>query len=260
MSIEERKQKERDFHNEREAARQANPEHYQQHYANKKFYAICGKSRSYIFDWIKENCAGKKVLDYCCGTGELAMEIAKFADEVHGVDISDESITTCKQRAEIQGVSGKTHFSVMDAENLEYEDNTFDVVVESGVLHHLELEKAFSEMARILAPTGQVLCQEALAHNYFIHRYRRRTPHLRTEWEVDHILRVEDINLAQKHFSSFDIKFFHLASIAAIPLVDKPGFGALLSALDAVDSILLQLPWIRKQAWQAVFTLAEPNK
>jgi hypothetical protein len=83
---------------------------------------------------------------------------------------------------------------------------------------------------------------------------------LRTPGEIDHILKVQDIRKAKSYFANVDVKYFHLASIAAIPLVNKPGFRFLLSTLNLVDEVLLRVPLVRRQAWQAVFVLSKPHK
>jgi hypothetical protein len=128
-------------------------------------------------------------------------------------------------------------------------------------LHHLDLDKAYADLARVLKPAGKMICTEALGHNVLIQRYRRRTPHLRTEWEVEHILHKKDIELAKKYFNTVKILgFFHLASIAAVPFRNSIAFSGILRSLETVDSLLLKIPGIRWQAWQVVFVLSNPKK
>ena len=62
-----------------------------------------------------------------------------------------------------------------------FKDNTFDIGVEYGALHHVELDRALAELSRVLKPNAKMLCIEAMRHNPLIHAYRR-TPHLGTEW------------------------------------------------------------------------------
>ena len=146
----------------------------------------------------------------------------------------------------------------MDAENTEFEENTFDIIHEYGALHHLALDAAFDELARIVKPDGCVVCTEALRHNPLIHAYRRRTPHLRTRWEAKHILGVPEINSARRCFSEVSLRFFHLFALAAVPFRKRKLFRLLLSGLNRVDSLVLRLPFVRRMAWIAVFVLAKP--
>lgn len=229
-------------------------------WSNMKYYAIERKSRSVVLDWLHVNCKGKKVLDYCCGNGDDGILIAKNgAADVIGIDISDTSIRNCTDKAKDLRVNNLT-YKVMDAEELSFESEIFDIVSEYGALHHLNLSKAFSEIARVLKPDGKAICVEALGHNKAIHFYRKLTPHLRTEWEAEHILRKKDIELANQYFNKIDILgFFHLAAIAAVPFRNSSRFSMVLGFLESLDNVLLKLPWLKWQAWQVVFVLSDPK-
>ena len=229
-------------------------------WSNFKFYSVERKSRAHFDNWLLTRCPGKRLLDYGCGNGEDSILAAKNGATVVGIDISEVSIAHCKQRALAAGVRESTEFQVMDAEALRFEDNSFDLIMEYGVLHHLDFSAAMREIARVLRPTGAVVCTETLGHNPLIRAYRRRTPHLRTAWEAEHILRKETIELARKWFAKIDLRFYHLATLAAVPFRRAPLFGPVLTCLEAVDAVLLRIPFIRWQAWQAVIELSQPRK
>jgi len=152
-------------------------------------------------------------------------------------------------------------FYQMDAEHVKFSDNYFDIISEYGSLHHLDLEKAYSELARVLKPDGKCVCTETLGHNPIIHHYRKKTSQLRTKWEVDHILRRKEIEMAEIWFKEVEILgFFHLASIAAVPFRNLTIFNIILSALEALDRALLKLPILKWQAWQVIFLLSGPKR
>jgi ubiquinone/menaquinone biosynthesis C-methylase UbiE len=228
---------------------------------NMKYYAIERKSRNMVLDWFKENCQGKRVLDYCCGNGEDGVFIAQNgAQEVVGIDISEVSIEHCKKLAENQGVQSITSYCIRDAEATGFEDNSFDIITEYGALHHLDLEKAFAEMQRIIKPDGKIICNEALGHNLLIHLYRKVTPSLRTSWEVEHIMRKQDFRVAARYFEKIDIHFYHLFTLGAVPFRKTGFFPALLNFLEKMDHVILEMPFLKWQAWQAVFILSKPKK
>jgi ubiquinone/menaquinone biosynthesis C-methylase UbiE len=230
-------------------------------WVNMKYYSIERRSRELVLDWFLRECSGKRVLDYCCGNGEDGRIIAKCgANEVVGIDISEISIANCAELAKRDGVHATTTYLIRDAESTNFDDNSFDIITEYGALHHLDLEKAFAEMGRILRPTGKAICNEALAHNPFIHLYRKLTPHLRTAWEADHIMRKQDFLLASKYFGKIQIKLFHLSTLCAVPFRKSPLFLPLLTVLELVDSLLLKLPVLKWWAWQTVFILSDPRK
>lgn len=255
--MEERKQKEAEFHDLiRNKATLADPAQREYYTANRKFYSITRASRSYFEGWIRERCPGKRVLDFGCGDGEYALFAAQHHATAVGVDISPVSVENARSEARRRGLVDRCTFAVQDVEALEFPDGSFDLVCESGVLHHLDLDKAYAEMARVLKPGGQVICTETLVHNPLIHWYRKRTPHLRTEYEVQHILGVPQILKARDYFDSVDIKFFHLASLLAVPWRNTPVFKPLLLVLEVVDAALLSLPGIQRQAWIAVYVMS----
>lgn len=230
-------------------------------WGNFKYYAIERHSLELMKRWLLEGAPGGSVLDYCCGNGEESVYVAKHgAQSVVGIDISPVSIENCKSLARREGVADRVDFRVMDAEALEFQDNSFDLIMEYGVLHHLDLDRAMGELARVLKPGGSIVCTETLAHNPFIAAYRRRTPHLRTLWEADHILGRKSFTTIEEHFGKIERHFFHLTTLGAVPLRHTPVFGPVLAGLRAVDRVLLSIPGLQWQAWQVVFRLSNPRK
>jgi ubiquinone/menaquinone biosynthesis C-methylase UbiE len=270
-TLEERKQEEIAFHDQlREAnlAQRWSPElepsiQADPLWANMKYYSVERRTLTYVEDWLRQHAADAVVLDYCCGNGDDSIRLAREfgAREVVGIDISPKSIENCRQRAREAGVESRTRFEVMDAEALEFPDDTFDVVNIYGVLHHLELRRAYAEIARVLKPGGRAIATEALRHNPAIHLYRRLTPQLRTAWEVDHILGRREVRLAERYFREVNAQCFDLATLAAVPFRNRPAlFDPVLRWLEAVDAAVLRIPGIRWLAWKVVFTMSGPRK
>ena len=228
--------------------------------ANKKYYAIDESNRRFVQQFVEERCKGKRVLDYCCGNGQYTVWLAESGADAYGIDISPVSIENAKALAVQRNVESHTTFKVMDAEATEFPAGFFDLIVVSGVLHHLDLDKAYAEMARILKPHGQVIATEALRHNPLFHLYRKLTPHLRSEWETEHILGKQEIERAKQYFNGVEVpKCFHLATLAAVPFRSLPFFEPLRHALEAFDSLLFKIPGVKWQAWMAVFVLSHPK-
>ncbi len=226
------------------------------HFSNTKFYSIVHSSEKYQYDWLRSKCSyGAKVLDFACGNGENGIYAAKCGAESIGIDISPEGVANANLNAEEVGVASCCRFEVMDGENMTFSDSTFDIAVEYGALHHVDLDRAMAELRRVLKPGGEMICVEALRHNPFIHWYRKRTPHLRTEWETNHILRVQDLDVVRRHFALVDVKFFHLAVLAAIPFRKTAFFEPFRRILDMIDELLLSNELIGKYGWIMVFTI-----
>jgi SAM-dependent methyltransferase len=244
---------------ERPHAHVARAAEYERHFSNMKFYSISRQSFARRDALLYRDIAGKVALDYCCGNGEIAIEMAKRgAAKVWGIDLSPVAIENARALAGQSGVGDQCEFRVMDAEHTEFADATFDVIHEYGALHHLDLSAAYAELARILKPDGRIVCTETLRHNPLIHWYRKRTPHLRTAWEVEHILGLPEIESGKRFFGSVAVRTFHLAALAAVPFRRTVVFGLLLRILNHVDTFLLSLPGFRQMAWVAVIEYSRP--
>jgi len=145
----------------------------------------------------------------------------------------------------------------MNAETLDFEPGAFDGVVGTAVLHHLDVARAYAEMARVLTPQGRAVFIEPLGHNPLINSYRRRTPEARTEYE--HPLRCEDFALGGRFFAEVEVRTHHLLAILSSPIAGRPGGRLLHSALSRVDRALLRrVPRLRWHAWIAVAELRNP--
>ena len=129
---------------------------------------------------------GKTILDYGCGRGEMSMRyLANGAEKVAAIDISEVYVEDLRQRAAAAGyAAARCDFRAMDAHRLEFADESFDLVVGYGILHHLDPAVAFGEIHRVLKPNGRVLLQEPLADNPLLRLFRRLTPQARTEDEA----------------------------------------------------------------------------
>lgn len=256
-----RKQAEMAFHDNRERDRQQmSEEEWLRKYSNKRWYAITEDSRAYVQDWLARHCPNAVVLDFGCGLGENTLRMAGLgAAEVHSIDISPESVETTQDKANAEGFGDRVRAIVMDAENMTYNDGMFDVIICSGVLHHMDVSLAFPELARVLKKTGSIIAIEALGYNPLISLYRKLTPHLRTDWEKDHILTDKELRIAKKSFDGLEVRYFHLASIGAALFQKTPLFKPLLALGRIVDFFLLRLPLIRLMAWQMVFVLSKPK-
>lgn len=217
------------------------------------------KSSDFLTHKLRQYGSGKRVLAYCCGDGVLTFKMAAYADQVVGIDISDVSIQSAREKAQQAGLNNLT-FEVMDAERTTFPDGSFDLIVASGVLHHLDLNYAYPELARLLASEGYVICGEPLIHNPVFQAYRRRTPHLRTAWETEHILSRSMVMQSLEYFEQIELYFFNLATLIAVPFRGLPGFNPLLSILEKIDSVLLRLPAIKWQAWMVFFILSKPRR
>lgn len=96
---------------------------------------------------------GKKVLEVGCGLGTELTQFARAGADVTGIDISRESVKATNKRLKVYGLPGKAIW--MDAESIEFDGFTFDLVYSWGVIHHSPNPQAvINEIHRVLKPNG----------------------------------------------------------------------------------------------------------
>src|SRR5258708_38945878 len=99
--------------------------------------------------------AGQTVLDVACGTGVVALTVARAGAKVRGLDLSPVLIEHARKHATLAGV--EIDFEEGDLEALPYGDASFDVVVSQfGHMFAPRPEVAIAEMLRVLKPGGTI--------------------------------------------------------------------------------------------------------
>jgi len=90
----------------------------------------------------------RSVLEICCGSGMMSEKFARHGARVTGLDFSGSAIARARERARRFGFDAR--FLIGDAENLAFQDGSFDIVAVHDGLHHLnDPFRAIGEMARV---------------------------------------------------------------------------------------------------------------
>jgi SAM-dependent methyltransferase len=236
-----RLERERDFHN-------ARFEHDDREAQLKYYDAIADCFRDY---WARvgQLAAGADTLEYGCAYGDNTLRLAATARTATGIDISDVAIEKGRLRARQKGLAN-VRLEAMNAEAMEFPDDSFDLVFGSGIIHHLDIDRAFAEIARVLRPGGRAVFVEPLGLNPVIELYRRFTPNARTPDE--HPLLREDFRRFEAAFGSTTCRFYGLTTLAAVPFRRTAARAPLLSLTRAVDRGLFALPAVKWWAWYSL--------
>jgi demethylmenaquinone methyltransferase / 2-methoxy-6-polyprenyl-1,4-benzoquinol methylase len=98
---------------------------------------------------------GDRVLDVCCGTGDLALAAAEAGGEVTGLDFSEAMLVRARRKEPaLEWVSG-------DALALPFADDSFEAVtIGFGLRNLADAERGLAEMRRVLSPGGRVAILE----------------------------------------------------------------------------------------------------
>jgi ubiquinone/menaquinone biosynthesis C-methylase UbiE len=100
--------------------------------------------------------AGKRVLEIGFGPGYDALKFMQSGADYTGIDITPENVERTRRHLAFFNLSPNVRQG--DAENLPFQDGTFDVVYSNGVLHHVpDMARAFREARRVLKPGGKFI-------------------------------------------------------------------------------------------------------
>jgi len=111
---------------------------------------------------------GARVLDACCGTGDLALAAERAGGKVTGLDFSERMLERARQK------SPTVDWVLADVTALPFPDASFDAVtVGFGIRNVPDLEAGLAELARVLAPGGGLACLEITRPNGILRPFFR---------------------------------------------------------------------------------------
>lgn len=118
----------------------------------RKYYSVNIHPRNRYVEIISKYCKHKKLLEYGCGIGSGSEQWLKYGAILTGIDISPKGIKKAKER--IENTEYDADYFVMNAEGTGFRDDSFDIVVGTGIIHHLDLSNLYQELYRILKMDG----------------------------------------------------------------------------------------------------------
>jgi len=199
----------------------------------------------------------KYILDYGCGDGSESLIFQKKSYQVLGFDISESGIRKAYIKIKENKIKNIS-FSVMDCENLSFKDNVFDIIFGRGILHHIDIKKAFKEIIRVLKPNGYVVFLEPLGINPLFKYLRKLLPSIETKGE--HPLVIDDFKLFRSLFINSTFKFFHLFSILSSILYKFNFYIKLFNKLHMIEEkIFLKITHLGFLAWTCLIILKNPK-
>ncbi|NWF59122.1 MAG: methyltransferase domain-containing protein [Fischerella sp.] len=207
---------------------------------------------------------GKRILDLGCGAGENSVYFARKGAHCIASDISSGMVETALKLADKYGV--KVDGKVINAMNIDFPDNSFDIVYAANILHHVNPKLALQEMYRVVKPGGKVCFWEPLKHNPIINIYRQIAKDVRTEDEAP--LDINIIQFTKKLFSDVKFDTFWLISLwifiqfylieRVSPnkerywkkiIYEEPRLRRLYFRLERLDYLVKKLPFMKRFAW-----------
>jgi ubiquinone/menaquinone biosynthesis C-methylase UbiE len=190
------------------------------------------------------------MLDIACGYSMTPVMFALAGAEVYAIDVAPKTLAMVQHVAQCKGVGDRVHTHVGPAEELPFEDAFFDLIYGGAALHHLQLDRAGRELARVMRCGGKGAFQDPLGHNPMLEfsrdymAYRGKHPIKGT----DRPLRMHEVQAFGRHFSTSSYRGFELFSMVAKALRLKRSSG-LRRRLESTDDIMLgRLPFLQRYA------------
>lgn len=202
---------------------------------------------------------GRHILEYGCGEGWNLFSLAKQHASAVGIELSKRSVARSNQLLITQNVSPNQAIALpMNAERLGFGDDSFDIIMGTAILHHLDLHLSLAEIRRVLRSGGTAVFLEARGDNSFINLYRKLTPSQRTPDE--HPLIRNDFDLFDNYFEEVDISGFYFIALFSFLLrkvwKNEKVFITLNKTLVSLDQKLLRIfPSLERFCWIAVICL-----
>jgi len=204
---------------------------------------------------------GKRVLDYGTGDGMSATVLARQGGDVFAFDIAFGNLALSSRRARANGVGGGVHFQEMAGEALGYRDGSFDVIYGNAILHHVDLNLAGREIARVLRADGVAVFSEPWGGNPVLEFVRKKLPYRDKDRTPDEKpIRHEELEILRRHFPFIELRGYQLFSMIRRQFRWPP----LISFLEVADRALLWVfPGLQHYCRYAVIVLrknAPPEK
>lgn len=208
---------------------------------------------------------GKRLLDLGCGAGENSVYFTQRGAECVATDYSPGMVEKASKLAVANGVEIEAR--TMNAAEIDFPDNSFDIVYAANLLHHLpEPEVVIREMHRVLKPGGKACFWDPLRHNPVINVYRRMASEVRTDDETP--LHINITRFVESLFSRTVYDTFWLATLwiflrfYLVERVDpnKERYWKKIIAehrrleptyqrLERLDNLIKGLPFVKRFAW-----------
>jgi 2-polyprenyl-3-methyl-5-hydroxy-6-metoxy-1,4-benzoquinol methylase len=157
-------------------------------------------------------CQNKTVLDVGCGLGWGSELLSNYATEIFSIDYDPEVIKYCEEKL----LQRNIHFKTMRCEEIDFDDEFFDIALLMELIEHLTLEngdKCIKKISEVLKPNGVMIGStyipenDALRQDHILHSDNEFHYHIYTFSEMQKLLSKYFLNykiIGTKYFFASD--------------------------------------------------------
>jgi 2-polyprenyl-3-methyl-5-hydroxy-6-metoxy-1,4-benzoquinol methylase len=121
-------------------------------------YSVIAHRNKIVQDFASQYCAKSSVLDVGCGSGQLVIKLAQMGMTSHGIDVSPEMISHCKNN--LEGSSVNAEFYLDSFFNHKFDSNLYSLISALGFIEYIsqmEFQEFLSRVSRLLEPNGKLV-------------------------------------------------------------------------------------------------------
>lgn len=201
--------------------------------------------------------AGKRIVDFGCGSGANSVLLANRGAHVWGIDISKDLLRLARRRLAVSGREGGAAFIAGSAHDMPFPDDSIDVVFGIAILHHLDLDLVSREVRRVLKPGGRAIFQEPVRNSPVMRFVRSLIPYRAPDISpYERPLTDEELKRFATSFRKWSVRAFALPHVQVgqvLPIVKNHW-----QTLYEVDRRALhRAPWLARYASIRVISLTK---
>jgi len=203
--------------------------------------------------------SGQVVLDLGCGKGGNSLLVALRGGRVIGVDVAEPALALARTRLAMNGIVSPVLLVASSAHAIALPDESVDVVLGIGILHHLDLSLVAGEVRRVLKPGGRAIFKEPVRESRALKFIRGLIPYREadvspferplTEAELREFARELRVSRSR----AFGLPFVNV--MAVVPFLKQ----WLLAGYRIDKAILERMPFLARYASTRVVELLKPS-
>lgn len=203
------------------------------------------------------NIKNKTLLEVGAGRGLETTIFSQYGARVTAVDISTKVLELLQKRLNVPGKDSDVILRKMDIHNLDFPDNSFDLIYVNSVLMHVEFEKVIKEFYRVLRPGGKLVFVEPLSYNPLLNAYRRFCSDF-SNIKPSYITKAK-IDFMFPYFPRMTLHHFYFLTMLLFPICKSRLNNAAVTFLrricEMLDNLIFSvLQPVKRLAWMIVVT------